>query len=132
MTAAAAASSLARAESFDGPQFRRGLWRFDRTLEDRDHRIARREEMTRCVDPTNAMKGIFASRDIGNCRSAKAERVQNGYTFAHRCDYLGPVRTAITVHSEEAYTELNISKSGNFQQVDKVIARRIGDCDVSE
>ncbi len=125
-------ATAAGAEPFDGPQFRKGLWRFDRILEDRDQRIARREEITRCVDPTKAMKGIFASPDIGSCRSAKAERVQNGYTFAHRCDYLGPVRTAITVHSEEAYTELNISKSRNFQKVDKVIARRIGDCDVSE
>ena len=132
MTAAVAASSLARAEPFDGPQFRKGLWRFDRTLEYSDNRIARREEMTRCVDPTNAMKGIFASRDIGNCRSTKAERIENGYAFANRCDYLGPVRTAITVLSEEAYTELNISKSGGFQQVDMVIARRIGDCDSSQ
>lgn len=88
--------------------------------------------MTRCVDPTNAMRGIFASPDVGTCRSAKAERVRNGYTFANRCDYLGPVRTEITVDSEEGYTELNIPKAGNYRLVDKVVARRIGDCDSVE
>jgi hypothetical protein len=88
--------------------------------------------MTRCVDPTNAMKDIFASPNVGSCRSTKPERVRNRYTFANRCDYLGPVRTDITVHSEEAYTELNVLKVGNFPKVDKVVAQRIGDCNVAE
>jgi hypothetical protein len=130
--AAAASSSLARAEQFEGPHFRKGLWRFDRTLGTVDQKDARRQQMTRCVDPTNAMKGIFASLDVGRCRSSRAERTQSGYAFANRCDYLGPVRTTITVHSEDAYTELNVSTTGPFRQVDKVIAQRIGDCDTSE
>jgi Protein of unknown function (DUF3617) len=131
-TAATASSSLARAEPFEGPHFRKGLWRFDRTLGTLDQGDPQRQQMTRCVDPTNAMKGIFASLDVGNCRSTKAERTQNGYTFANRCDYLGPVRTTITVHSEDSYTELNVSTTGAFRQVDKVVARRIGDCAASE
>ena len=124
---AAASSSIAQAEtsSFDGPSFRKGLWRFARTLEYQDH--VQQRNVTRCVDPTNAMRGTFASPDIGNCRSAKAERVANRYTFANRCDYMGPVQTQITVHSEEAYTELNIPKAV-YQPIDKVVARRIGDC----
>jgi hypothetical protein len=130
--AATAMSSLARAEPFEGPHFRKGLWRFDRTLGTLDQGGARRQQMTRCVDPTNAMKGIFASLDVGNCRSTRAERTQSGYSFANRCDYLGPVRTTITVHSEDAYTELNVSTTGAFRQVDKVIAQRIGDCDTSQ
>ena len=129
LLAAAAASSHAQAEPFDGPRFRKGLWRFERTLEFPLHRyVVRQEEVTRCVDPTNAMKGTFASPDIGNCRSTKPERARNRYTFANRCDLLGPVRTDITVHSEEAYTELNIFNFGNFPKVDKVVAQRIGDC----
>lgn len=133
LMAAGAASSFAQAEaSFDGPKLRKGLWRFDRTLEYHDARIVTRHgEVTRCVDPTNAMKGTFLSPDIGNCRSAKPERIANRYIFANRCDYMGPVRTDITVHSENSYIELNIPKAGSFL-VDKVVARRIGDCDPSE
>ena len=128
--AATASSSLARAEQFEGPHFRKGLWRFDRTMGTEGD--PRRQQITRCVDPTNAMKGIFAPLDVGSCRSSKAERTQSGYAFANRCDYLGPVRTTITVHSEDAYTELNVTTTGALRQVDKVIAQRIGDCDASE
>lgn len=123
------ALSQARAEPFEGPSFRKGLWRFERTLEYPSHRyVLRKEEVTRCVDPTNAMRGTFASPDVGNCRSSKPERHHNHYSFAHRCDFMGPVRTDITVHSEDAYTELNMLKAGQFPKVDKVVARRIGDC----
>jgi hypothetical protein len=126
--ASAASLSFAQAEtsSFDGPSFRKGLWRFARTLEFRDH--VQQRDVTRFVDPTNAMRGTFSSPDIGNCRSARAERVANRYTFANRCDYMGPVQTQITVHSNEAYTELNIPKAV-YQPIDKVVARRIGDCE---
>ncbi len=125
---AAAATSSARAESTEGPKFQRGLWQFDRVLEYPDAGIVTQNAIKRCVDPTNAMKGIFAAQNIGACRSTPAERVDNLYTVANRCDYLGPVRTELTVHSEQAYTELNVSKAGNFRAVDKVVARRIGDC----
>lgn len=131
--AAAADSSPARAETFDGPTFRKGLWRFARTVEYPKHRVVvRQEEMTRCVDPTNAMKGTFASPHIGNCRSTKAERIENRYMFANRCDYRGPVSTDITVHSDESYIEVNIPKFGHFLQVDRVLAERIGDCESPE
>jgi hypothetical protein len=75
--------------------------------------------------------GTFNSPNIGGCRSDRPERVGNRYTMANRCDYLGPVRTDITVHSEDAYTENNWLKTGNFPQVDRVLARRIGDCDAT-
>jgi hypothetical protein len=120
------------AEPGDVPAFRRGLWRFDRTLEYPDHRlVVRREEATRCVDPTHAMHGVFASSDIGDCRTSTPERSDNRYTFANRCDYAGPVRTEITVHSDDAYTELNWAKTGRFPRVDRVLAQRIGECDAS-
>jgi hypothetical protein len=125
-------SAAALGDTVEGPTFRAGLWRFDRTLEYPDHRvIVRQEGSTRCVDPTHAMKGTFSSPNIGTCRSERPERVDNRYTIANRCDYLGPVRTDITVHSDEAYTELNWIKTGNFPQVDRVLARRIGDCDAT-
>ena len=123
-----------QAEEFDGPSFKKGLWRFQRTVEvplggPNVRFLLQAEETLRCVDPTIAMRGTFASPDVGGCRSSKAERQANRYTFANRCDYLGPVRTDITVLNLEAYTEINETKAGAIRKVDTVIAQRIGDCD---
>ena len=83
--------------------------------------------MTRCVDPTMAMKATFASATIGNCHSSKPEKVNNRYIFSNRCDYMGPVSTVITVQSDEAYTEVN-EITGGLARKDLVVARRVGDC----
>src|SRR6478609_11763042 len=68
-------SSQAQAgEAFGGPTFRKGLWRFVRTLEIVKPQDVRQtlleQEMTRCVDPTEAMKATFASASIGSCHSS--------------------------------------------------------------
>jgi hypothetical protein len=125
--------SVVQADPFDGPSFRYGMWRFERTLERIVHFpnvrfLMQKEEITRCVDPTNAMKYTFASPDIGHCRSAKPERAGNHYVFPTRCDYMGPVRTEITVESDVAYIEVNELTVGSFPRTDTVVARRIGDC----
>jgi len=118
-------------ENFGAPTFRKGLWRFVRTLEIVTKSNVRQtlleREMTRCVDPTQAMKATFASGPIGSCHSARPEKVNNKYIFANRCDYMGPVSTVITVQSDEAYTELNEIRVG-LPRKDLVVARRIGDC----
>ena len=66
LLAAPLLSSHARAEeAFGGPTFRKGLWRFVRTLEIVKPQNVRQKllerEMTRCVDPTQAMKATFSS-----------------------------------------------------------------------
>lgn len=121
-------------EAYPGPNFRKGLWHFVQTLDvvrssykNIKYRLLRRET-TRCVDPTSAMKATFASTSVGTCVSDKPEKVDNKYTFAHRCDYMGAVSTVITVNSEEAYTEINELSTGDHPRTDKVIARRVGDC----
>jgi hypothetical protein len=123
-----------RAEDFDGPTFKKGMWHFVRTIELVLHEKAKQRllerEMTRCVDPTNAMKATFSSPSVGNCVSARAERSNNKYRFSNRCDYMGPVRTLITVHSDESYTELNELTVGAIPKTELVVARRIGDCPV--
>ena len=86
------------------------------------------QEMTRCVDPTQAMKATFASASIGSCRSSRPEKVSNNYIFSNRCDYMGPVKTVITVQSDEAFTEVNELTVGQLLRKDLVIAKRIGDC----
>ena len=133
--AAVAQVHQARPEAgFDGPSFRKGLWRFVRTLDvvrDANKNVKYRmvdREMTRCVDPTQAMKATFSTAPVGSCVSDKPEKVGNKYTFAHRCDYLGAVSTVITVQSDAAYTEVNEVREGDHPKTDLVVATRIGDC----
>ena len=125
-------SSQAKAEEFEGPRFRKGMWHFVQTLELVLHHKSRyqllKREMTRCVDPTQAMKATFSSPSVGNCVSAKPEKSDNKYTFANRCDYMGPVSTVITVHGDEAYTEVNELNVGELPKTELVVAQRIGDC----
>lgn len=132
---AAAAQPAQADQSFSGPSFRKGLWRFIRTLDvvksankNFKYRVVN-AETTRCVDPTFAMKATFSSDAIGSCVSDKPEKVGNQYTFGHRCDYMGAVSTVITVRSDEAYTELNEVSTGEHPRTDTVVATRIGDCD---
>jgi hypothetical protein len=75
------------------------------------------------------MKATFASPSVGSCVSARPERRDNQYTFANRCDYMGPVSTVITVHSDESYTEKNEMSEGQMPRIELVVAHRIGDCD---
>jgi hypothetical protein len=91
------------------------------------HRVLEREA-TRCVDPTVAMKATFASPSVGNCVSAKPEKSDNKYTFSNRCDYMGPVSTVITVHSDESYEEVNELTVGTLPRSELVVAHRVGDC----
>jgi hypothetical protein len=125
-------SSQAKAEGFDGPSFKKGLWHFVRTLELVAHRKTKyrllEREMTRCVDPTVAMKATFSSPSVGNCVSAKPEKSDNKYTFSNRCDFMGPVSTVITVNSEESYTEVNELTVGKLPRTELVVAHRVGDC----
>jgi hypothetical protein len=125
------ASQAQAEEGFGGPTFRKGMWRFVRTLEIVHSNVRQKvleREMTRCVDPTQAMKVTFSSAPVGNCHSAKPEKVNNRYIFSNRCDYMGPVRTVITVQSDEAYTEVNELRVGQLPRTDLVVARRIGEC----
>ena len=121
-------------DGFIGPRFRKGLWKFVRTLDivrngnkNVKYRLAN-NEVTRCVDPTHSMKSTFSSAPVGSCVSDKPEKVGNKYTFAKRCDYLGAVSTVITVHDDDSYTELNELNGGESPKTDMVTAKRIGDC----
>ena len=125
-------SSQAHAETFEGPSFRKGMWHFVRTVDlvghrkDKQRLLAR--EMTRCVDPTHAMKATFSSPSVGSCVSSKPERSENKYLFANRCDHMGPVSTVITVHNNQSYTELNELTAGKLPRRELIVAQRVGDC----
>ncbi|MGH6710167.1 MAG: DUF3617 domain-containing protein [Bradyrhizobium sp.] len=130
----AARVQQAEVSQTEAPSFRKGLWRFIRTLDvvrNSNKNVKYRlvdKEVTRCVDPTHAMKATFSSAPVGSCVSGKPEKVGNKYTFGHRCDYMGAVSTVITVHSNESYTEVNEVTTGDNPKTDLVTAVRIGDC----
>lgn len=128
----APAAAQAGTDEAAGPTFRKGLWHFVRTLDlvigsNSRQRLMERE-MTRCVDPTLAMKATFSAASIGSCVSDKAHKAGNRYTFTHRCDYMGPVSTVITVQGDDSYSELNELTVGKLPRSELVVARRIGDC----
>jgi hypothetical protein len=125
----------AQPQAYDGPIFAKGLWRFERSLEvsSRNAEMPRSKHVrvdpavTRCVDPTEAMKETFRSATIGQCQSTAPEKGKNTYRFAKRCDHLGPVITTITIESPTAYREINETLAGASKK-ETVVARRLGDC----
>ena len=124
----------AQLQAYDGPIFAKGVWSFERSLEVSSRnailpnakRVRVEPPVTRCVDPTEAMKEIFRSISVGSCRSTAPKRTNNTYHFAQRCDHLGPVKTVISVESKTAYRETNELAVGSRKEI--VVARRIGDC----
>jgi hypothetical protein len=123
-------------QAYDGPSFSKGLWKFERSLEVSSRKngmpnakhVRVDPPVTRCVDPTEAMKETFRPVSIGSCHSTLPEKIRNGYHFAQRCDYLGPVKTIISIESETAYRETNELTVGPSPKKEIVVARRIGDC----
>ena len=127
-------SASALAQEFDGPSFQKGLWRFDRMVSNGGSAtlpsatFVSSNQVTRCVDPTNAMRETFKPAVIGGCRSATPEKIGNRYVFSLRCDFMGPARTTVEVHSDSAYVEVNEFIASKPVKTETIIARRIGDC----
>ena len=122
--------------AYDGPTFSKGMWLFQRSTEfvtkhwvlPNARRVKLEQPVVRCVNPTEAMIETFRQVSIGACQSTKPERQKNAFIFAKRCDYLGPVKTVITVESETAYRETNELLTSASPKRDIVVARRLGDC----
>ena len=122
--------------AYDGPTFSKGLWLFQRSTEfvtkhwvlPNARRVKVEPPVVRCVNPTEAMMETFRQVSIGACQSTRPERQKNTFTFAKRCDYLGPVKTVISVESDTAYRETNELLTSASPKRDIVVARRLGDC----
>ena len=132
----AAVPMLDIAQAYDSPTFSKGLWLFQRSTEfvtkhwllPNARRVKVEQPVVRCVDPTEAMVETFRVVSIGDCRSSYPEKRNNTFVFAKRCDYLGPVKTVISVESQTAFRETNELLVGASPRKDVVVARRIGDC----
>ena len=125
--------------AYDGPTFSKGLWLFQRSTEfvtkhwvlPNARRVKVEPPVVRCVNPTEAMMETFRQVSIGACQSTRPERQKNTFTFAKRCDYLGPVKTVISVESDIAYRETNELLTSASPKRDIVVARRLGDCGIT-
>jgi hypothetical protein len=118
------------------PKFRAGMWQFDRTITASGQNVdlpkAQRRllhnQVTRCVDPSDAMRETFKPTSVGSCRSAAPQSTSNRHVFSLRCDFTGPVRTVITVESDSAYVEVHESVGPRPQKTETITARRLGGC----
>jgi hypothetical protein len=139
MLAAAAAIALLATMpaclAYDGPTFRSGLWKFERTLETDGKRTDRLQtsglpidrEMTRCVNPTSALKAEFTPLQ-GACKIRDFRKTDGGYVFQSLCGSAGPVETQVDVKNDSAYTETNQGNIGKIPTKEIVVAQRVGDC----
>jgi hypothetical protein len=118
----------------DGPTFRGGLWKFERTLEtggkttDRleNNDLPIKREMTRCVDPTPAVKSEFTSLEA--CRPKDLQKTDDGYVLQRICGSYSAIETRIDVKGDSAYTEINEGNIGKTSTRETIVAQRIGDC----
>ena len=123
--------------AYDGPTFRSGLWKFERTLEadgkptDRlpTSGLSINREMTRCVDPTSALKAEFTPSGFGACKTKDVRKTDGGYVFQKTCGGDVAVETQIDVKNDSAYTETNQGRIGNISTKETVVAQRVGDCE---
>ena len=120
--------------AYDGPTFRSGLWKFERTLETNGEQTNRlqtsglpiAQEITRCVDPTSAMKAQFTQQL--SCKSKNFRKTDGGYVFQKICGSGAPIETQIDVYGDSAYTEINQGNIGQMSSKETVVAQRVGDC----
>ncbi|XIA66869.1 DUF3617 family protein [Bradyrhizobium sp. TZ2] len=120
--------------AYDGPTFRSGLWKFERTLETDGKETNRLQtsglpiarEMTRCVNPTSAMEAQFTP--FGACKPKNFRKTDSGYVFQKFCGSAAPIETQIDVRGDGAYTLINRGSIGKMSTKETVVAQRVGDC----
>jgi hypothetical protein len=136
-TVCALFASKSESFAYDGPVVRSGLWKFERTLETDGKRTDRLQtsgllidrEMTRCVNPTAALKLEFAPLQFGTCSAKDVRKTDEGYVFLKVCAGTAtPIKTEINVESDSAYIEINQGTIGKIASKETLVARRVGDC----
>ena len=120
--------------AYDGPTFRSGLWKFERTLETDGMETNRLQtsglliarEMTRCVNPTSAMTAQFTP--FRACKPKNIRKTDGGYVFQKFCGSGAPIETQIDVRGDSAYTLINQGNIGKIVSKETIVAQRVGDC----
>ncbi len=120
----------------DGPALRGGLWKFERTLETDGKPTDRLQtsgllfarQMTRCVNPTRALRLELPPQQFGLCSTRDLRKTDDSYVFEKTCAGVTPIKTEINVRSDSAYTEVNQGKIGKMSSKETIEAHRIGEC----
>jgi hypothetical protein len=115
----------------DPPQFRQGLWEFDRAAG------AQRMHKAECTSPTDDMKRQNETiAKGGGCKFSPPVRAGATYTFSADCTMSGPggpvsfrSTSVMTAESDSAYRIEVTTTGGALPPVKETLtARRIGDC----
>jgi hypothetical protein len=122
--------------AYDGPVFRSGLWKFERSLETDGRSTDRLQtsgllidrQTTRCTDPTRAIRLEFAPKQFGTCGAKDVRKTGDGYAFEKVCSGSRPIKTEIEVKGDSAYTEINQGDIGKISSKEILVAQRVGDC----
>jgi hypothetical protein len=122
--------------AYDGPSFRGGLWKFERTLETDGKANDRLQtsglpidrQIIRCVNPTLELKAELTPLKVGGCSAKDLRKTDDGYVFQKVCGDAAPIKTEINVKGDSAYTETHQGSIGKIPTKETVVAQRVGDC----
>ncbi len=120
--------SMGLAAAGDYPVFRKGKWQIDETLLIGGKQL--KKSKTKCIDPTDEIKGILTPGNFGPCVAGPPTRSGNQYKMSSKCSgtITGYKNTVITAESDSSYTEDVDERLGKMSDTDTVVAHRVGDC----
>jgi hypothetical protein len=116
----------------DLPTLRKGMWEFNRTVE--DPKAAGKPMLVtnkKCTDPTADMKKINEMLAKQGCKFSPVAKNGNTYSFTSDCPFQGATlksRSVISVESDSAYRVDVTSTTGARSTKEVLVAKRITDC----
>ena len=114
------------------PVFRPGLWEFKRSVDGGDGKPATLTNQ-KCTSPTDDMNEKTESLAQAGCQPSPVNKNGNMYSFSLKCTIQGVAiesKSLITMINDAAYEVDVESKQGNSTTREKLIARRIGNCEI--
>lgn len=116
----------------DLPTLRKGMWEFNRTVED-PKAAGKPMKVTnkKCTDPTADMKQANEMLTKRGCKFSSVVRSGNTYSFTSDCPLQGvsvKSRSIMTVESDSAYRVDVTSTTGTRSAKEVLVAKRIADC----
>jgi hypothetical protein len=127
-----AAASPCNAMADDLPILRKGMWEYNRSVEDsaapgKPTNINNKK----CADPTANMKKMNEAIAKQGCKFSPIARSGNTYTFTTECQAQGAAmqsRSVITVENDSAY-KINVTSTAGARSTKEIlVAKRVGDC----
>ena len=138
LVALALLTITAAAWAHELPEFKKGSWSFERTIDDPAHPgTPQTVTEQRCTDPTADLQRQNAKLIQIGCRFSAVDKDGDRYTFTSRCvrqgrdgtTTHGKSTTVITVESDSAYSQtVDGEINGVATPHEKLSAKRLGDC----